>query len=153
MFLWNYNRNKIFFVQLFPLFQVLWVPRLHKSTLQSLPAVRLTLSLTYQTLRRIRVFRPAASQTRIILLRSCVLELSSRHVFHVIGPKSSVSLVSGSLFFSLWNKVNRSMPDLSVTQCYNTLLPNLVSTGCRHLLPVNTTEAGDWSSVYCYKIM
>ena len=41
------------------------------------------------------------------------------------------------------------MPDLSVTKCYNTLLQNLISANCRHLVLVNTTEAGDSNSVHC----
>ena len=87
-----------------------------------------------------------------------LLDNVSWHCPDVTFSMSLVQSVQSHLlvahYFSLC-KINwkRSMPDLSVTQCYNTLLPNLVSTGCRHLVPVNTTEAGDWSSVYYYKIM
>ena len=45
------------------------------------------------------------------------------------------------------------MPDLSVRKCYNALLQNLISTNCRHLVLVNTTEDGDSDSVHCLMFM
>ena len=45
------------------------------------------------------------------------------------------------------------MPDLSLMYCYNALLQNSISTDCRHLVPVDTTEVGDCSSVRCFMFM
>ena len=45
------------------------------------------------------------------------------------------------------------MPDLSLMYCYNALLQNSISTDCRHLVPVDTTEVGDCSSVHCFMFM